>query len=279
MKIVTLCENFLAPSFGLKASHGLSLYIEYKNNKLLYDVGQNSLYLENAKILGIDIDRCENVIISHGHWDHAGGLELFVKDYDKRKLIIQKNAFQDRIRISEGNEIDIGISKKLSHLKQNAREIVEDFELDKGIWILSNITLSPGYENLEKGLFTRNADKELTEDYFEDELALAFETQKGLFIVSGCSHRGVINIVKQAQKTTGIEEIYAFIGGMHLHFATEGERNNIINDLKKLNIKKIIVGHCTGLDAIVQMKGLFSKETQIIHNYVGYMYEEDFNEI
>lgn len=275
MKIITLCENFLEPCFGLKASHGLSLYIEYKNSRFIYDVGQDSTYLENAKQLGVDVNMCDKIIISHGHMDHAGGLGSLHEEGYRKKLIIHKNAFRERIRLDGENVIDIGISNKLMHLNVNIMDIREDFEITKGGWILTNIKLSTGYESMEKGLLVKNSKNEFQEDDFNDELSLAFTTSKGLVVISGCSHRGAINIIKQAIRTTGVQNVYAFIGGLHLRFACEAEVNSVIGNLKQFNIKKLIIGHCTGLDAILQMKQHLPKQTQIVNNYVGYKFKEE----
>jgi len=270
MRVVTLCENRLEPSFGLKASHGLSLYIEHENYNLLYDVGQNSVFLENAQLLGIDLNTCKNIIISHGHLDHAGGLSELkcIVDYDK--VIIDKDAFEERVRLNGQKTMDIGISNKLNYLNHIGRNIDNSFEIVKGIWCISNVKIPAEYSSMEKGLLIRNAQGNLEDDKFEDELNLAIETPKGLVVISGCSHCGVINILEHAKKVTGVHEINMFIGGMHLTFASEQETLATINELKRFNIKRFIIGHCTGLDAIVLMKQSFPKDVEIINNYVGY---------
>ncbi len=275
MRVVTLCENRLEPSFGLKASHGLSLYIEHEKCNLIYDVGQDSVFLENAELLGIDLSSCNNIIISHGHLDHAGGLIELDYEETHKKVIMDKNAFQERVRLNGKKIMDIGISNKLKHLQSMGKEIEISFEIAEGVWCLSNVVVPDDYCGMEKGLLIRNSQGNLVDDMFEDELNLAIETAKGLVVISGCSHCGVINILEHAQKVTGIKEINTFIGGLHLMFSSEQETIAIIDKLKKFNIKRFIIGHCTGLNAVFLMKQMLPKDVEIINNYVGYQFIEE----
>lgn len=108
-KFITLCENRLEPSIGLKASHGFSLYIEYGDLKMLYDTGQDDTFIHNANIFNIDINNINYYIISHGHFDHAGGLKYIEKSVLSNKIIIDKHAFEDKYRIIDNKRMDIGI--------------------------------------------------------------------------------------------------------------------------------------------------------------------------
>lgn len=275
MRVVTLCENRLEPSFGLKASHGLSLYIEHNNHKVLYDVGQDGVFLENAQLLGIDLNACKNIVISHGHLDHAGGLSQLDCKANHKKVIIDKNAFEERVRLNGQKTMDIGISNKLSNFKNIGREIKNSFQIENGVWCISNVDISNEYCGMEKGLLVRNSQGDLEDDTFKDELNLAIKTAKGLVVISGCSHRGVVNILEHAQRVTGINEINTFIGGLHLTFASESETLATINELKRFNIKRFIIGHCTGWDAINLMRQCLPKDVEIINNYVGYEFNKE----
>lgn len=269
MKIVTLCENRLEPCFQLKASHGLSLFIETDDYKILYDVGQDNVFYENAKALGIDIEGADAVVVSHGHLDHAGGLR-YLKDL--KNVIISADSFREKVRVHNNEKMDIGISKKLSEFRCLGKDISNSFQIHKGVWCIANVNLSSPYQCMEKGLCEKQSDGVITDDSFSDELNLAIETPDGLYVISGCAHKGVINILKEAQKITGINKIHTFIGGMHLNFADETQIHDVLLELKKFNISRYVVGHCTGFDAIYMMKTMMGSETEIVNNYVGYSF-------
>lgn len=269
MRIVTLCENRLEPCFRLKASHGLSLWIEDDGYKILYDVGQDDVYYENAKVMGIDVESADAVIVSHGHLDHAGGLKYL---RNLSSVIISDASFQDKVRVHDGREMDIGISKELSAFQKLGKRIENSFQIQKGIWCIANAPLNSPCQCLEIGLCELGPDGKLREDSFSDELNLAMETSEGLYVISGCAHRGVINILKEAQKVTGIDKIHTFVGGMHLNFADREQIEQVLLELKRFEIQRYVVGHCTGLEAITMMKQIFGKETEIINNYVGYVF-------
>lgn len=269
MKIITLCENRLEPCFGLKASHGLSLFIEKDGYKILYDVGQDRVYYDNAAILGIDVESVDAVIVSHGHLDHAGGLE-YIKDLSK--VIIAEQSFNEKIRIQNNKEMDIGISRKLNQFQSLGKKIDKSFELCKGIWCIANVDLTSSCQCMEKGLCEKDANGAIRDDPFSDELNLALETPKGLYVISGCAHKGVINILHEAQKITGIDKIHTFVGGMHLNFANYTQIQDVLFELKKFRIQRYVIGHCTGFEAISMMKYMLENDTEIVNNYVGYTF-------
>lgn len=268
MRIVTLCENRLEPCFGLKASHGLSLYIEYEGHKILYDLGQDDVYIKNAKLLNIDLSQCDNVIISHGHLDHAGGLMYL--DSLEDKVIIDKTAFLERKRVIGNEKRDIGVSNVLSKYRDLGSDIDKAFELHKGVWCVPRVQLPSDYKSMEKGLFVIDEMGNMKDDTFQDEISLALESTDGLYIVSGCSHRGTINIIKECMKVTKQDKVHTFIGGLHLNFAPKEEIEKVLYLLKELDVKRFVVGHCTGWRAISMMEEILGSSVEIIYNYTGY---------
>jgi len=273
MRIVTLCENRVL-SGKLKAMHGLSLYIEIGEHKYLYDVGQEDIFLSNAKMLNIDLKQCEKIIISHGHYDHASGLANIKGLLNKDNFIINKQAFCNKVRLASNGTIkNIGIGEVAWQLKNLSREITGSFQLHKGIWCICNVSLPKESIRVDKGLYIENQNGTYELDDFKYEINLAFETKKGLVVISGCAHCGVINILNEAKRITGVNNIDTFIGGMHLIKASKQEVSNIAKQLIDLKVSRLIVGHCTGVDTISYLKELCGDRIEIIHNYVGL----DFN--
>lgn len=188
MKITSLLENTTLNN-SYKTEHGLSLYIETKNHKILFDMGQTDLFVENAKTLGINLEDIDIAILSHGHYDHGGGLEKFLKINTKAPVYLSRFAFGDYYN---GQEKYIGLDKKI---KNNKRLIFTD---DNTV-INNNMTLyscnsferkhnpgSSGLTELSNGIF--EPDKFLHEQYL-----LINENDKKI-LISGCSHKGILNI-------------------------------------------------------------------------------------
>lgn len=269
MRIITLCENRVL-SGKLKAMHGLSLYIEIRNHKYIYDVGQEDIFLSNAEKLNIDLKKCEKIIISHGHYDHGLGLVNLKNIINKDNFIINKKAFSNKVRLKSDKSVkDIGIVKEVKDLEVFGRDINESFEIDKGIWCICNVQIPEEETRADSGLYVENEKGFYELDKFEDEINLAFVTRKGLVVVSGCSHCGVINILEEAMRVTGVKQIHTFIGGTHLIKASKEEILKVGKKLLDLEVKRLIIGHCTGVDTIELLKEQCGDKIEIIHNYVG----------
>ena len=202
MKIISLIEN-TSLNKEMETEHGLSLYIEFKNHKILFDMGQSDMFLRNAKKLGVDLSDVDIAILSHGHYDHGGGLEEFLKINQKAYVYVSKYAFGTYYN---GTEKYIGLN---SLLKENERLIMTDgrVELEEGI------TLFHCNENIKKydlgsfGLNVKREQKYLPDDFFHEQYLLLEEDGKKV-LFSGCSHKGILNIVEWFQPDV-------LIGGFH----------------------------------------------------------------
>ncbi|MCL2891680.1 MBL fold metallo-hydrolase [Brenneria tiliae] len=262
-----ICENHVEPSFGLQASHGFSVYIEFNGKRIVYDIGQDDTFMKNAKLLNIDITQCDHMIISHGHFDHAGALSDVISLVPPERIIIQKSAFDKKYRTSEGKLIDIGIGSELNKMNFNYA-CEKSFLLHDNIWALVNTPKTEECFSRKEPLFVER-DGKIIEDDFSDEISLAIKTSRGLVVLSACSHRGCYNILTHAKKITGVERIACFIGGAHLCFKHRDDAYKELNDINKMDIRSYFLGHCSGLENIFHLKSIVATPDDVHVNYVG----------
>ncbi|KYH29021.1 MBL fold metallo-hydrolase [Clostridium colicanis] len=262
MKIVTLIENTLEDNSTLIKEHGLSIFIETEEGNILFDTGQSGNFILNAEKLNINLNKVDFIVLSHGHYDHAGGMKPLL-DYiqTKPKLYVSQYFFShsQKYYLTDANK---------SNLKYIGIDFNEDFTLDKNIpinyinsnsyaltskiSIVSNFERSCDFEPLNESMKIKINDKLYT-DSFDDEIALTIDTPKGLLVIVGCSHLGIVNIVNSIIKRTN-KKIYGIIGGTHLIEADTYRINKTIQCFKDMNIQLLGVSHCTGKSAIETLK-------------------------
>jgi 7,8-dihydropterin-6-yl-methyl-4-(beta-D-ribofuranosyl)aminobenzene 5'-phosphate synthase len=255
IKITTLSDNTAAMRRGLLAEHGFSVYLESKDTRLLFDTGQSISAAHNAKLLGIDLAAVP-VALSHGHYDHAGGLAGILEKTGPRKVFCHPDVFSAKYAEMNGMIRPIGIPES----REDLERLGADFDISKqarqirkGIWLTGEIPRITDYEMPENYLLVMDPIKRV--DPLQDDQALVLETKKGLLIILGCAHAGLINTIEHAKKITGKEEIAGIVGGTHLGFpggdksAGNIRLNKTIQALKGYDIRLLAVSHCTGQEA------------------------------
>jgi len=264
MKIVTLMENGTIDS-RLKNAHGLSLYIEHEEHKMLFDLGPNNNFLRNANVLGIDLTQVDSVIISHGHFDHGRGLKKFMEINSKAKIYISEFAFNKQYKKIGPINLPIGIKKP-----KDTKRIVfikDNIELSKDMKIYANIKNTKQIIGDNSLLTKRN--NQIKIDDFKHEIYLIIRSKENNVLFSGCSHKGIGNIVKQIEKQEK-QVITHVLGGFHMsHYNTQDKiqtnyLKNLGNEFYQTKTQKYFSCHCTGDDAFNTLKPLMKDKLERI---------------
>ena len=263
MKIICLSENTEGVS-GCMAEHGLCLYIETKKHRLLLDTGASDLFAVNAVKAGVDLESVDTVVLSHGHYDHSGGIMTFAKINPKAKIYLRRNAGGDFYH----DERYIGIDKEILKLPQ----IVftdELTEIDEELTLFSGINGRKYFSKSNLALTERTDNGEI-QDSFSHEQCLVISQNSRNTLVSGCAHNGILNILDRYHELFG-KEPATVITGFHMMKKsdyTEEETAIIIDTAKELNKTDInfYSGHCTGIPAFNMMKEIMGAKLNAIHS-------------
>lgn len=249
-KITTLIENHPDALDSFVCEHGFSLLIENECFKMLMDTGKSGAFYDNARKMGENLTDLDCVMISHGHYDHAGGfMRLMGETGTQKKLYVGKGFFEGKYCTNKmGEKYYNGIQferKQLNKFQLVIEEVDQDcLEIAKGVRIHRNFEQTVSYEHWNPRFFLREGEQ-YVQDTFSDEMALTLDTKQGLVVVVGCSHPGIVNILRTIIHRTG-ESIRGVIGGTHLIDADGQRLLATMEDLKKMGMEFIGVSHCTG---------------------------------
>ncbi|MGQ1889631.1 MBL fold metallo-hydrolase [Thermophagus sp. OGC60D27] len=264
MKIVTLVEN-LAYRQGTKGEHGLSFLIETDRKQILFDTGQSGLLIENAKTLNIDLASIDMVVISHGHYDHTGGLEAFFEVNNHAPVYLKPQALEDKFSLSTGRSRYIGIDKKMvSKYRSRFKTIEANREIAPGLKIITKINHFYPFEQPSSSMIVHAEGKEQT-DTFEDELFMVYDHHDGMVLFAGCAHNGIANICRTAMQETKKDQIQLVLGGTHLKNASKERIQQTVKAFESLKVNHFGLCHCTGLPAFMRFYNQFPDKVEYAH--------------
>ena len=254
-KATVLCENYVFSNAGAIAEHGWSVYIESDQGNFLFDTGQGKGIINNARHFKKDLSTIQGIMISHHHYDHTGGLLDVLEQTGKVNVYSHPELFKNSYVVDEGKEKNIGIPFRREILESKGAQFKFNTSFRE---IIPNLMLSgeiPRLTEFEKGSkkLLLKTGEDYSQDLIFDDQTLIVNTEKGLIIILGCSHSGMINIINHIIDKTGKNHIRTIIGGTHLGPASEETKEKTIQALKKFDIEKIGVSHCTGLETSMRL--------------------------
>jgi len=256
MKITTLSEN-TATLGNFLAEWGIRILVEMDNLNILVDTGQSISASYNADILGIDLAKIDKIVLSHGHFDHTGGLRQLLQKMKKEiEIIAHPDIWQVKYSSRQGyKDRYIGIPflrQELESLGANFNLTAKSTKISDNIMTTGEIPMVTKFEEIEPYLLIKE-DTGFQPDKLLDDQALVINTELGLVVILGCSHRGIINTLYYAQQLTKVKRVHTVLGGCHLIDASKERIKLTIAALRELDVQKLGVSHCTGLPAAMLM--------------------------
>lgn len=231
-----------------------SLLIDYNGKRYLLDSGQTGEFLNNAHKMGVDLSTVQTAILSHGHYDHAGGFAGFFAQYPSQHLYVTDCCDEPHFFHTAKVTNDIGIQPEVLRYSSRFNRIHSFAKIDDGVWLLPHST--PGTEKIgERTKLYRGVDGKMVPDDFAHEMSLIFRLDDGLAVFNSCSHVGICIILDEVHRQFPDQEVTAFFGGLHMKgtkhheeicLYTHEEVVQTADEVRKAGIRLLATGHCTG---------------------------------
>jgi 7,8-dihydropterin-6-yl-methyl-4-(beta-D-ribofuranosyl)aminobenzene 5'-phosphate synthase len=259
IKATIVSENCVFHLPGAVGEHGLSIFMETDNGNYLLDTGQGKAIINNALVLGIDLRTIKGIILSHHHFDHTGGLGPVLDLKGAVDVYAHPDFFKESYS-TRGNAVRyIGVPypRPLLEAKGATFKFSDEFrQIEPGMWLTGEVPRRTDYEFGDEKLVVKSGEGYVKDDIRDDQ-SVVIETGKGLLIVLGCCHSGIINTLSYILEKMGQRHIDAVIGGTHLGPVSDAQREKSIAALKAFDIERIGVSHCTGLKTASRLASEF----------------------
>jgi len=269
MRVVTLCENSAGLRREVLAEHGFSAYVEFGDYRMIFDAGQTTTAVHNASVLGIDLGGVP-IALSHGHYDHTGGLVSLLEKTGPVTVYAHPDVFASRYSQRGGALRQIGIPFRKEDLEKMGAEFEfsrKAREIHPGLWLTGEVPRLAEFETASENLVVLSDDGEITIDPILDDQALVLVLERGLFVLLGCAHSGMINTLEHAKRVTGVDTILGVAGGTHLGFGGEEKLPKTIEALRSLDLEILAPSHCTGFFAASVLAATYPD--RFVNNCVG----------
>lgn len=250
--IKVLIENTGSGHGALQTEHGLSLYVETPESKFVFDCGASGLAWRNAKFLNVKLSQINFAVISHSHYDHAGGFPELMKYAAPKILYTGEDFWHEKFELHDNSYTYLGAGFDKSDLAGWGVENITlnnniIIKLDNYVWLTGNFAQSSRYdfETIPPEFMIRRGFKDYKPDNFNDEIALVMREGDGLAVITGCAHPGILNIVTAIHERFKLK-ITSIIGGTHLKHASEERINKTLSELKAMGLERMALCHCSG---------------------------------
>lgn len=267
MKIISLMEN-IKGDCALHAEHGLSIYVETGKHKILVDTGASAKTWENAAALGVNPEQIDTVFLSHGHYDHSGGLLSFAEQNRDARIYMHTLAGGDYYDVKGPKEKYIGIDKDILKLPQCVL-LAQDVRLDEELSVFGNVTGRRKWPKSNLILKEKKGDT-FEQDSFAHEQYVVVESEGKRILISGCAHNGILNILDRFRELYGGDPDVV-VSGFHMMKKEDYEEDEVTlieevaAELKDMDTL-FYSGHCTGLPAFAMMKEIMGEKLQYMHS-------------
>ena len=245
MKVTVLMEN-TAVNSQFYAEHGLSLYLETEGHRILFDMGQTEAFADNAEKLGVDLQKVDFAVLSHGHYDHGGGLKRFLEINHTAPVYLSRFAFEPHF---SGREKNIGLDPAQQE-NERLHEIGDTYTLAEGIKLYSCNGFARPFETNSYGLYTMRDGKLIEEDFRHEQYMVLHEEGRRI-VISGCSHKGILNIIEWLRPDV-------LIGGFHFKKLDPARAGRQVLEDAARRLKEysttFYTGHCTGTEQLSFLK-------------------------
>ena len=264
LKMTVLIDNIA--SEPLCAEWGLSIFIEADNNKILLDTGASELFAQNAQLLNISLEDINFAVLSHAHYDHADGMETFFSKNQSAPFLLSHRCYENCYGLKEGELHYIGIKPGImEEYAKRIKYINGAAKISDGIWLVPHRKADYSSFAVSNDLYISDGNCHIPDD-FGHEQSLVFETEKGLVVFNSCSHTGMINILADIEEMLGRNDVYAYIGGLHLFKRSGEEVSELGKEIAATGIQRIFTGHCTGEQAFGILKAELGNRLYQIHS-------------
>lgn len=255
VEMTVLVENTTS-AMALIGEWGFAALLTVDGYPLLFDTGHREALFVNSAHLRVPLRNIQEIVLSHGHYDHCGGLPALLVKIGPRPVTAHPGIFVKRYSMAAGGQqLEVGVpftENQAIAAGAQFRYTAGPMEIRPGIFVTGTIPRHTAFEDVG-GRFVVESEQGIIEDHIEDDMALVIDHPQGLIVMSGCAHAGMVNTLNYAREITGKKHIQAYIGGTHLVNASPQRLEATLSYLREYRPDRIMIGHCTGFYAAAQI--------------------------